>query len=415
MNQAAQARYTGARQYKPRTGPGPALLPGIEGFYVLTAAGTLGRYGTDGRFVEEPSLSERLGQEIAALLRRYRNRDLEEAALGLITRKTPDKPWQCATLVFSDAALRAVYRTSDEPGAPLTAFQKRSKTKSVYRGMELILDTRKASQPAHPRFCPVLVAPEHGGAELSRRYGVADIDTVNALEVLDLMAPLDADQQRHPALTQMVVEMTRSGIAPQLRSAPDLTVVENGAGVNESGTGGAGWTLSDPLRSDSPWEDEPEQWIASFNDGDPVPYWLLSRFTPFNELNDLQRQFVARGHTVTKKPAGTRLIERGSADDLTLYLIDGTLELEAFDGRKMSVVGGTRRAQLPISQLRPHAYTVKAVTGVSVIFVSQDMVREVTRITTTYRSRTGIEVSEEAALPESGSSTVAFEPGSGPA
>ncbi|MGA8259267.1 MAG: hypothetical protein WB783_03555, partial [Arenicellales bacterium] len=78
----------------------------------------------------------------------------------------------------------------------------------------------------------------------------------------------------------------------------------------------------------------------------------------------------------------------------TIYLIEGTLELEAFDGRKMSIVGGTRRAHLPISQLRPHAYTVRAATEVSVILMSQDMVREITRITTTYRSRSGIEVHE---------------------
>lgn len=412
MNNAARERDTTTVQYKRRSGPGPALLPGIEGFYVLTAAGTLGRYQFDGRFVEEPSLTEHLADGIAALLRHYRNRDLDEAAIGLVTRKTLDKPWQCASLVFSDGALREVYRTSDDPKAPLTAFQQRNRTKSVYRGLELILGTRKASQPEHLRFCPVLIAPEHGGGVLSRRYGVSDMDTVNALEVLDLMAPLSPEQQRQPALAEMVVEMARAGIKPELRSAPELLLVENSPESTENAMGGSGWSLSDPLQYHNPWEDEPEERNASFNDGDPVTYWLLSWFTPFNELNDLQRQFVARGHTVTKKPAGTILIERGSVDDVTLYLIEGTLELEAFDGRKMSVVGGTSRAHLPISQLRPHAYTVKAATSVSVIFVSQDMVREVTRLTTTYRSRPGIEVSEGEALPESGSGTAPFESGS---
>lgn len=413
MNNAAQERDTTAVPYKTRSGPGPALLPGIEGFYVLTAAGVLGRHQSDGRFVEEPSLSERVADEIAALLHHYRKRNLDEAALALVTRKTPKNPWQCASLVFSDNALREIYRTSDDPEAPLTAFQQRNRTKSVYRGMELILDTRKASQPEHPQFCPVLVVPENGSGELRRRYGVSDMDTVNALEVLDLMAPLNPEQQRHPGLVEMVLEMARAGITPEIRSAPELLVVENSSEPADSAMGGAGWTLSEPLRCHNPWEDEPEERNTSFNDGDPAPYWLLSWFTPFNELNDLQRQFVARGHTVTKKPAGTTLIERGSTDDVTLYLIEGTLELEAFDGRKMSVVGGTRRAHLPISQLRPHAYTVKAATGVSVIFVSQDMVREVTRITTTYRSRPGIEVSEEEAFPTDRSGTVPFEPGSG--
>jgi CRP-like cAMP-binding protein len=118
-----------------------------------------------------------------------------------------------------------------------------------------------------------------------------------------------------------------------------------------------------------------------------VPYWLLARFSPFINLDDLQRQFVARGHTIRKKPAGVTLIELGSKEDITLYLIDGTLELEAFDGRTFKIVGGTYRAYLPVSQLRPHAYTVRAVTDVSVILVSQDMVREINRIATTYKSR----------------------------
>ncbi len=92
------------------------------------------------------------------------------------------------------------------------------------------------------------------------------------------------------------------------------------------------------------------------------------------------------------------MIQRGTTDDTTLYLIEGTLELEAFDGRKMSITGGTRRASLPVSQLRPHAYTVRAATGVTVMYVSQDMIREINRITTTYRSSPGIELTEDEPL-----------------
>lgn len=406
MNNVAHEQNTGVVPIRSGHGPGPALLPGIEGFYVLTTSGTFGRYQSDGQFREEPSLSERLAGEAAALLRRYRDGDLASITLGLVTRKTPDKPWHCASLVFSDAALKEVYKTSDDPAASPTAFQKRNKIKSVYRGMELILDTRKASQPDRPRFCPVLVVPEQDCEALSRRYGVSDVDAVNALEVLDLMAPLSPEQQRHAPLSRMVVEMSQLKIAPELRSAPDLKVVDN----TDSPQPARGQT--DAMQYHNPWEDEPQQRQVSFNDRDPVTYWLLAWFTPFNELNDLQRQFIARGHSITKKPAGTRLLERGSRDDVTLYLVEGTLELEAFDGKKMSIVGGTRRAHLPISQLRPHAFTVTAATSVTVIYVSQDMVREINRITTTYKSRPGIEVSEMDALPAVGGG-IPYEPDCG--
>lgn len=219
------------------------------------------------------------------------------------------------------------------------------------------------------------------------------------------MAPLTPQEQRQPVLSRMVVEMARAGIAPELRHAPELKVVESGRSDDDE--------APETLRAadDIPWKDEPDERQASFNDGDPVTYWVLSWFTPFSELNDLQRQFVARGHTVTKKPAGSTLIQRGSTDDRTLYLIEGTLELEAFDGRRMTITGGTRRAHLPVSQLRPHAYTVRATTGVTVMYVSQDMIREINRITTTYRSRPGIEVTEDEPSFEPGAGGITFEPG----
>ncbi|HSH44041.1 MAG TPA: cyclic nucleotide-binding domain-containing protein [Arenicellales bacterium] len=390
-----------------RKGPGPALLPGIEGFYVLTGNGRLGRYQSDGSFVDEPTLSARLATQIETLLKRYRDGDAAAVSVGLVIRHTPDRPWHCASLVFSDAALREVYHAGEDPDAPLTSFQERNRVKSVYRGMELILDTRKASRPDSPRYCPVLFAPEVEHTVLAQRFSVEDIDAVNALEVLDLMAALAPGDPPHPALTRMVVEMSQSKIAPELRSAPDLMLVETPGSTPET-------QWNEPSPFDSPWQDLPDQRLASFSDGDPVTYWLLASFSPFNELNDVQRQFVARGHRVIKKPAGTTLIERGSTEDITFYLIEGTLELEAFDGRTMQIEGGTRRAHLPVSQLRPHAYTVRTLTTATLFCVSQDMVRELNRISTTYRSRPEIEVTEGELPDAAPSGSVAYEPGSTP-
>jgi len=48
--------------------PGPKLLPGIEGFYLLTASGELGRYGSDGEFALETELSRALADKIDILL-----------------------------------------------------------------------------------------------------------------------------------------------------------------------------------------------------------------------------------------------------------------------------------------------------------------------------------------------------------
>jgi len=386
-----------------RKSPGPCELPGIEGFYVLTAQSELGRYDNNGRFRAAPELTASLKDMTERLLHQYRSGDASSLAIGLVANIASSKPWRSATLVFSDAVLREVYHTSDDPDAPLTAFQKRNKLRSMFQGMELVLDTKKASQPQYPRFCPVLFAPEVSSEVLSGRYGIDYVDARHTLEVLDLMAVLDPELQKHSALSAMVLEMRRAKIAPELRHGPGLMLVEDAS----SGDRSAPDRGTAPAPDASPWEDEPEPRDICFNDGDPVTYWLLAWFAPFNELNDLQRQFVARGHTIMQRPAGTRLIEKGSQEDMSIYLVQGTLDLEAFDGRRMTITGGTRRASLPISQLRPHAYTVTAATEVTVILFSQVMVRELSRIGNALRSRPAIEVHEDVPLPGAESGTQA--------
>ena len=380
----------GSGSFGTRGEPGPRQLPGIEGFYLLTPDGKLGRYQADGSFSAEPALGSSLADKIDALIRQYRSGEVGELAIGLVTPSAPVHEWQTASLVLSENALHEFYRTGNEPEAPLTAFQRRNKTKSIFQGMEVILDARLLSQPAYPRCCPVLFVPEVGADELRRRYGVESVDPDRVLEVLDLMSPLSPEEKRHPYFSKMVMDMLATRIAPEMRSEPGLVLA---ASADDTGA------AKSRLRVD-PWPDEPETRDVSFHDGDPVTYWMLSWFAPFSQLNDLQRQFIARGLYLSKVRAGTTLIERGSLDDLTVYLLEGTIALEAFDGKKMEIVGGTKQAHLPISQLRPHAYTVKAGTDAAVILMSQKMVRDVTRITTTYKNRPAIDVQELTSLPD---------------
>lgn len=399
---SVHARPSSVVPFRERTGPGPDVLPGIEGFYVLSPRGKLGRYCEDGRFSEEPALTRALAPKIEELLGRYRDQDAESPVIGLVTRNGGDQPWGVATLILSDDALRDVFSTGNERGAPLTAFQKRNKIKSVYRGMELLLDTEKSSQPGHPRFCPVLFAPEVGGGMLRRRHDVERVDTGDTLEVLDLLAAFNPAEHRAPAVSHMVETMRESGITPELRRPSELMLVDD---ADATGPFGAG--ASAPVEESSqadPWAYLTEERNICFNDGDAVPYWLLGWFAPFDGLNDLQRQFVARGLTVEKKRAGTTLIEIGSEEDKCVYLVEGTLELEAFDGRVTTVVGGTRHAHLPLSQLHPHAFTVRAASDVTVVFVRQSLVREINRVNSAYR---GIEATEATSFPGNVTSLVA--------
>lgn len=141
------------------------------------------------------------------------------------------------------------------------------------------------------------------------------------------------------------------------------------------------------------------------DDGDPVVYRALARFAPFDKFKEPLRHFIARQQRVTRRPAGTTLVERGSMENVSIYLIEGTVAISTFDDKTFSIAGGTNDARFPISVLRPHAYTVKAVTDVTVILFSQDLIRQLARITASSRNHLGIEVSEVESMPAGATGT----------
>lgn len=148
-----------------------------------------------------------------------------------------------------------------------------------------------------------------------------------------------------------------------------------------------------PAPEPGPEPDECDQGDRpSFNDGDPVTSELLSRFSPFRELNDSLRRMFVGNLTISRKPHGSSLIRRGSEDDTTIYLLEGTLLLTAVDGREIHVAAGTSRACRPLCMLRPHVYSVTSLTDVAVIILSQEMVNEVTRIVAKYKDSPAIHV-----------------------
>lgn len=120
---------------------------------------------------------------------------------------------------------------------------------------------------------------------------------------------------------------------------------------------------------------------------------------PFDGFSDPVRRLIARRQPVATRPAGTVLITHGSFEDYSIYLVEGTVRIEAYDGKGFEVAAGTREARFPISVLRPHAYTVTAVSDVSVILLSRQMIDALTRIVASHGSVPGIEVSEGGPLP----------------
>jgi hypothetical protein len=162
--------------------------------------------------------------------------------------------------------------------------------------------------------------------------------------------------------------------------------VENAADP-ENHYGATAPALEHPEESAESGEDEPPSCRA--------PGWG----TPFDGLSDPVHRLLARQQRFVSRPAGTVLVTRGTFEDDSIYLIEGSVRIEAYDGKTFEVAAGTRDAHFPISVLRPHAYTVTAVSDVSVIPLDRQMIDELTRIVASHGSVPGIEVSEGGPLP----------------
>lgn len=329
--------------------------PCLSGLYLLTATGGLARFDDRGELLIEGELNESLALRLQAVLQQYRSGAAESLSLALVDDSEIGSPWNSGTLIFSARARRELFQNdrADETGISRGGLD--SGIVPLRWGMNLLLGG--AGSPS-ARFCPVLFPAEAESEFLHERYGIDCAVDRPLFEVLDLAAPFASNGSMPDDLLAIVHRM-RATIQHASPAGPAGEQVDR-------------------------WQEPPVD--SGFNDGDAVTGWLLESFTPFNVLTDTQREIIAGYETIRKAPSGTVLIERGSRDDLCVYLVEGALALAGPDGATMLVKAGTPRARLPISVLSPHVYDVTAVSDVSIIVFSQKLVRRIIDITTTYTS-----------------------------
>ena len=97
------------------------------------------------------------------------------------------------------------------------------------------------------------------------------------------------------------------------------------------------------------------------------------RELPQDDLNALSKQLCL--HEGRK---GTVLLELGSTDDATLYLIEGSCRLIADDGRIKVIRHTDPSAQAPLARLRPSHYRVIAESPVRYLRIDNDLIEEAT-------------------------------------
>jgi len=96
-------------------------------------------------------------------------------------------------------------------------------------------------------------------------------------------------------------------------------------------------------------------------------------------LTDEQLDLLASSLTLHYARKGERILTRGSTDTSTLFLVSGTLLLEAADGHVTTVVAGTPSAARPIAQLTPKQYDVKAQGPVEYLLIDCALLHELKR------------------------------------
>lgn len=121
----------------------------------------------------------------------------------------------------------------------------------------------------------------------------------------------------------------------------------------------------------------------------------LERLSTLQDLGAAELQGVAEQLVIHTAAKGDRLIERGSTDTSTLYLLEGKLKLTAVDGEVQFMSHTDASARTPIARLRPSRYEVAAATSVRFLRIAAELLEHAHGAMETQTSLAGYEVTEE--------------------
>src|SRR5581483_1463241 len=102
----------------------------IPGLYVISADGTIGATGDDGRIEVDPAASSAWATHTARFLAHCSADPAGAQRIAIIYRSGERKPWGSDTLVLDERVVRELYPVSGPPPDELTAFQRKSRENS---------------------------------------------------------------------------------------------------------------------------------------------------------------------------------------------------------------------------------------------------------------------------------------------
>ena len=379
------------------------LIPDLVNFYILLPAGKLGAYDPNGQFLVHNEFTESFGENIQALLDNCKaDPEIDNYRIAIVYPTSEGKPWHTATLALETHILRKFYPVQgDNVTSELTSFQKKNIEKSIYQGFELFLDYKDPTLPDTQPYCPVLFFRQTTLDQylhlLNRDETPGDKQTP-VVEVLNFLAPIHQGRRLGPAIIELTHTIEHGVINKGVRGSPYnfLREAQHGVTVIEKKKAGEGPGAidggSDPGSPEN--KESYDDWIKSHCEPgtyehvkgmltDPCQYIEHEDLRPFTRFKGLSvdgLSLLASRHPLFKAVAGTRILDHGSNDDWSLYLVAGTLQLQAADGATKTVEGGTAAAANPVASLKPRMYSITAMTPVTFLWMYDPMVDSVIKI-----------------------------------
>lgn len=375
-------------------------LTNAVGLYALSLNGELGVFGDGKQFIVNPELGQAFGPQIRQLLKSYlANPDGGDYRLGVVFHGRSAGPWRSDTLMLEEHVLRETYPVGGPPSQALTAFQKKNRVKSIYRGFELLVSHRMEHFADTQIYLPVLFDRETtlGDYLPKPKNNATEDQALPVLEVLNLLAVVPIGRRNMPALATMVQDMHRYLDSKNARRDDGFTIRKENyvpaktdasdsveffdvdkrherAQTLLTGELGRRLQLAAQVPSDERF-DQIERWLVRPHQ--PVDAALLRSFTRFRSLDGDRLAALAEMALVHTAPGGVRLLDIGMKDAWNMFLLEGTVSLQADDGGSLLVTGGTDRAASPISFLKPRKYVVTSVTPVSFLWLRDTLLEAV--------------------------------------
>lgn len=360
------------------------LPPGI---CILTEGGELGVLEAQSGLRISAALTRPLAVHIEALLRDYRaDPHTGDQRVAILHQVNDAHPWSSATLSFEDRVVRDLFPAGGRARGSLTSFQQRQRHRSLYRGMELMLEYRHESRPQSPPYCPVLYAVPYRLAERGRTLGrdlqAHECDN-RVLDVLNLATLGDGRAHDSPAIRTLNALLQRLLINKQQRRDVSYDLVDRDFDPADVVVAPEpvldhipDWKLMDEVCLPlvdlyRPHESERVERIECWRriPHSPVKPERLREFVQFREMDDAVLNELAARCMLYSAPGGAHLLDGDERDSWNLYLLDGSIMLTARDGATLRVDGSSDKARFPISFLKPRKYHVDALTPINFLWV----------------------------------------------